>query len=886
MPELITKAAPEQTPDSSVIKETTAFFNRAEIPPPVRLTQYDNLPFIAVHLVEGDEDYTVPDGAAVNIRMKKPDGTWVYNPAYGLSTDRHTAYIECTTQMTAVPGQCAPIIEVVVDGQQAGTAYLHFDVDRNPVQEDDVQSTDEGKTIQQLAQEAKDAADAAADSEDAAADSAIAAAKSATAAANSASAAKTSQNAAASSASAAASSASAANTAKTEAQTAATNAKDSADAAADSAQQAAIEAQKALGFRSFYGGQILPEAETGDLDPSRPMSTPTAASVTIKARGDRIAGLTMAGKTTQAGTGDPSPENIRMIRGIGWYDAMIVWDGSSDESIWLDSAHGGFFTDFPASAPEANWYISNPAKSNWMSVLPIGISSAELPDYSIMPNHPSIGQRRIRFKVNSSISTVSDARAYLADHPLYFWYHSKDYYKSKGPFYTVVELSDDPYRAVGFELNQPLFDGDSLKVGGKSGFDKMLVLDGSENEGWVAQNASNGMYRTKGNIANDIPWSSVSESNVRSNYLRVIDASWADIKSGESFTEGAAYYVGVCISSITTLEAFKSYLSAHPLTVFYRSVNYTPENDIPVALETHTRNYLIFDGTEVVTATTSGANTPYLQIADVADNHGPSHRLVSSVAPFVYSYGGAGAFADYDNIVFGKAWCQSNGFANTETMVEDFRSFLTAQYSAGTPVQVVYELATPVSYARPVPAMIAQPGEDGTFTVTGENSLSVLLKAFQDGGDAATLGGQTLAQINAYNDSTYLTKEQLLTLIYPVGSIYMSANATDPGTLFGGTWARIQGRFLLAADGSHAAGSTGGEENHTLSAAELPSYAYYAYYWEGRDMERLYNPDLEGTVLGMTNTGGTKQLPNVAGGDRPHNNMPPYLAVYCWQRTA
>ena len=58
------------------------------------------------------------------------------------------------------------------------------------------------------------------------------------------------------------------------------------------------------------------------------------------------------------------------------------------------------------------------------------------------------------------------------------------------------------------------------------------------------------------------------------------------------------------------------------------------------------------------------------------------------------------------------------------------------------PVQVVYELATPVTYAHPVPTMIAQPGEDGTFTVTGENSLSVLLKAFQDGGDAATLNGK------------------------------------------------------------------------------------------------------------------------------------------------
>ena len=245
MPELIKKATPEQTPNSSVIKETTAFFNRSKIPPPVRLTQYDNLPYIAVHLVEGDEDYTVPDGAAVNIRMKKPDGTIVYNPAFGLSADRHTAYIETTTQMTVCPGHVSPILEVVVDSEQAGTAYLHFEIDRNPVQEDDIESTDEGKTIQQLAQEAKDAADAAADSEDAAEDSAAAAAKSATAAASSASAAKTSQTQAASSASAAASSASAAATSATQAASSASNAAGSATAAAESAADAQEYAEQA-----------------------------------------------------------------------------------------------------------------------------------------------------------------------------------------------------------------------------------------------------------------------------------------------------------------------------------------------------------------------------------------------------------------------------------------------------------------------------------------------------------------------------------------------------------------------------------------------------------------------------------------------------------------
>ena len=65
---------------------------------------------------------------------------------------------------------------------------------------------------------------------------------------------------------------------------------------------------------------------------------------------------------------------------------------------------------------------------------------------------------------------------------------------------------------------------------------------------------------------------------------------------------------------------------------------------------------------------------------------------------------------------------------------------------------------------------------------------------------------------------------------YPVGSIYMSVNATSPADIFGGTWERIQGRFLLSATdngnsgASQAAGNTGGEATHTLSKSEMPQH--------------------------------------------------------------
>ena len=39
-------------------------------------------------------------------------------------------------------------------------------------------------------------------------------------------------------------------------------------------------------------------------------------------------------------------------------------------------------------------------------------------------------------------------------------------------------------------------------------------------------------------------------------------------------------------------------------------------------------------------------------------------------------------------------------------------------------------------------------------------------------------------------------------LIYPVGSIYITMNGTNPGTLFGGTWTRLSGGFLYATSGT------------------------------------------------------------------------------------
>lgn len=132
----------------------------------------------------------------------------------------------------------------------------------------------------------------------------------------------------------------------------------------------------------------------------------------------------------------------------------------------------------------------------------------------------------------------------------------------------------------------------------------------------------------------------------------------------------------------------------------------------------------------------------------------------------------------------------------------------------------------------------------------------------------------------------------LIDRIYPVGAIYMSMSSTSPNDLFGGTWERILGRFLLAAHdgGGYYGGTVGGEATHTLTQAEMPAHYHtsngVAFLNPSQDAANAYTAMRGTNYTNLTPGGGELPETGNAGGGQPHNNMPPYLAVYMWKRIA
>lgn len=117
---------------------------------------------------------------------------------------------------------------------------------------------------------------------------------------------------------------------------------------------------------------------------------------------------------------------------------------------------------------------------------------------------------------------------------------------------------------------------------------------------------------------------------------------------------------------------------------------------------------------------------------------------------------------------------------------------------------------------------------------------------------------------------------------YPVNSIYISYSHTSPAELFGGTWERIEDRFLWGCKSTESIGATGGESSHTLTVNEMPSHSHpFIDTNEYSSTSGGWNAPAWGPESKTT-----AAITGFTGGGAAHNNMPPYIQVSIWRRIA
>lgn len=178
------------------------------------------------------------------------------------------------------------------------------------------------------------------------------------------------------------------------------------------------------------------------------------------------------------------------------------------------------------------------------------------------------------------------------------------------------------------------------------------------------------------------------------------------------------------------------------------------------------------------------------------------------------------------------------------------------------------------------------PYPDGVASYGSDNAYSRrdhVHPANVDNTDPEDIGFEAYSgesNVYARRDHVHAIGQEIIDMLYPIGSIYMSTKPTSPSQLFGGDWIQIQNEFLIGAGDEYEVQSHGGEKEHKLLIEELPSHTHTT---GGRSVYAIgsNNPAL---ISNSSTAASGHPATSSTGGNEPHNNIPPYYAVYIGER--
>lgn len=251
----------------------------------------------------------------------------------------------------------------------------------------------------------------------------------------------------------------------------------------------------------------------------------------------------------------------------------------------------------------------------------------------------------------------------------------------------------------------------------------------------------------------------------------------------------------------------------------------------------------------------------------------PSTPWADAVAATVESVGEAVAAAEAD-------------------IADAISSATTATTAANTAASAASTAATDANTAKTAAntaASAANTAKTNADTATTNANTAAAAANTAAGSVNTAITNANTATTNANNAATAANTavNNMFLAAHPVGSIFMTVTATNPGTTYGGTWTAFgAGRVPVGVDTTqtefNTVEKTGGAKTHTLTVNEMPAhnhgvrvnqspggaYAAASYTW--------------GTAYQGFEAAGTSNT----GGGLAHNNLQPYITCYMWKRTA